>query len=212
MSIRTGQCLVFVTLRHAQSTWERLYGVSHEWWQSSNCPIHQVSDTTHQREGRQRKLGIISACAGRKACKTKTKHTLRTFTLYKQKIKQVHRGDSFLSGEISSLLLAVHPGSLFGPASLDSKQQLPSPYVSLRFLDCRAGGVHTALMCRRAKVCLHWPALSAIPWRQEGSSVSRHRSVPNDSPSPRYSFLAGLNCHRLSSHASSLVAENYLKT
>ena len=50
---------------------------------------------------------------------------------YRQKIKPVHRGDSFLSGEISSLLLAVHPGSLLSPDSPDSNKQLPRPCVSV---------------------------------------------------------------------------------
>ena len=138
------------------------------WGQPWVMTMSRLPDTLgiwhHTSEGGQAEATWNNLCVCReKGLQTKLKHTLRMFMLYKQKIKQVHRGDSFLSGEINSLLLAMHPGSLVSPASLDSKKQLPIPYVGFRFLDWRAGGVQTAPMCRWAKACLHWPALSAIP-------------------------------------------------
>lgn len=45
----------------------------------------------------------------------------------------------------------------------------------------------------------------------KGAYIISYSSMPDESPSPHYSFLAGLNCNHLSSYASSLVSESYLK-
>lgn len=111
--------------------------------------------------------------------------------LYKQNIKQVHRGCIFLAGEISSPQLALSSGSLLAHLSLTQKnsfQALPSPCRSCTFLywlaieptgcewQTNSPGLHmskgvSALTCHPLMAAGRLVSLAAAPHRLKAKSM-----------------------------------------
>lgn len=135
--------------------------------------------------------------------------------LCKHNIKQVHGGSIFLPGEISSPQLAVYSGTLLACFSV-TQESSSKPIQACTWVFSSLTVYLDECECPGRQVSKGVSTLTCTvfhPLMAQGSlDRISHRSMPNGNPSPRYSFLAGLNCNHLSSYASSLVLKNYLKT
>lgn len=110
---------------------------------------------------------------------------------------------SWLSPESFLVYFSPPPKSSFKP--FQASMWVLSPLTG--WLGVKVSGLKvsrgvSALLCT---VCYSLMAGS------KGAYIISYTSMPDESPSPRYSLLAGLNCNHLSSYASSLVSESYLK-